>query len=74
MRGRDFARHGNWGGRNHGRWRHHRGRRIFIGAPYFYDYGYYNDGYYGGDCGWLYRRAIATGSPYWWRRYEQCTY
>ena len=24
-------------------------------------------------CGWLYRRAVATGSPYWWNRYYQCT-
>ena len=25
-----------------------------------------------GDCGWLRRRAIETGSSYWWRRYREC--
>lgn len=24
------------------------------------------------DCGWLRRRALDTGSPYWWRRYRAC--
>jgi hypothetical protein len=43
---------------------HHR-RFIFIGA-YPYDYGY------GYGCGWLRRRALHTGSPYWWHRYEAC--
>jgi len=28
---------------------------------------------YGGGCGYLYRRAVATGSPYWWDRYRRCT-
>ena len=61
---------GSIGGRFHGRHRH--GNRFFVGLP-FYGYGYYDYdyGYYGG-CGWLYRRAIYTGSPYWWRRYELC--
>lgn len=26
----------------------------------------------GGSCEWLRRRAIITGSPYWWRRYRIC--
>ena len=47
---------------------HHRFRNFaFIGFPY-YDYDYY----YGGGCGWLHRRAIYTGSRYWWYRYYQC--
>ena len=25
-----------------------------------------------GRCEWLRRRALATGSSYWWRRYRQC--
>ena len=29
---------------------------------------------YGDDCWWLLRRAEMTGSPYWWRRYEECVY
>ena len=72
-RGGNFARRGNFaqGGKNWGHGRHHRrGNRFFVGVP-FYDYGYY-DGYYGGGCGWLYSRALATGSSYWWRRYELC--
>jgi hypothetical protein len=32
---------------------------------------YYAGSYYGG-CGWLYRRAAYTGSPYWWHRYHEC--
>ncbi len=26
------------------------------------------------DCGWLRRQAVITGSPYWWRRYQDCLY
>ena len=47
--------------------RHHRGddrdREFGFGRPYYDDYG---------DCGWLRRRAIETGSSYWWRRYREC--
>jgi len=51
---------------------HHRhfDRRIFIGGPAYY---YYDDSYgYTDGCYWLRRRALATGSPYWWSRYEAC--
>ena len=62
------------GGRWHGdRHEHHRrgSRFFFASVPYYY--GYYDDhGYGGDDCGWLYRRAIQTGSPYWWQRYQVC--
>lgn len=59
------------GGRGH-RHHKHRHRRIYgyypyYGAAYYGGYGY---GY--GDCGWLRRKAIRTGSSYWWRRYESC--
>lgn len=56
--------HGN--GHNH----HH---RRFYAAP-FVGYGaYYGDSYYSGSgCAWLRRRAEATGSGYWWSRYEAC--
>jgi hypothetical protein len=27
---------------------------------------------YSGGCGFLARRARATGSPYWWRRFRAC--
>lgn len=33
---------------------------------------YFWNGYYYGDCRWLRRRAIETGSAYWWRRYRLC--
>ena len=49
------------------------GRRVFFAAAYPYYYNDYYDYGYGG-CGWLYRRATATGSPYWWHRYHACVY
>ena len=54
---------GHWHG--HGHW--HRGWG-FAAYPAFYG----GDYYYGGGCGWLHRKAIATGSRYWWSRYEVC--
>ena len=45
--------------------RFHRHRFAFIGVyPY----------YYGEGCYWLKRRAIITGSHFWWRRYYACRY
>jgi hypothetical protein len=44
---------------------HRHNRFVIVGAyPYYYDDG----------CYWLRRRALYTGSPYWWRRYNACTY
>lgn len=65
-----------FGGKNWGGHRHHHNRRFFYGAPFVGYYGGYGYGYDGGygDCGWLKRRAIVTGSGYWWRRYEACRY
>ncbi len=37
--------------------------RRFIAGPVFI---------VGRRCGWLRKRAIVTGSPYWWRRYRAC--
>ncbi|MFT3731048.1 MAG: hypothetical protein QM780_06420 [Hyphomicrobium sp.] len=79
--GRGYANYNrnHWnGGKN---WRHHHGRYwrrypIYAGYPYYDDY-YYDDYYVsddGDDCAWLYRRAIQTGSSYWWRRYRACEY
>jgi hypothetical protein len=67
-RGRFASRHDD-GDRHH---RHHHGHdNFFIGAyPYVYDYDYYA----GNDCEWLRQRAIATGSEYWWSRYQSCIY
>jgi hypothetical protein len=71
---------GGRGGRHFGfrDGRHHRDGRVgvFIGSGFGYD-GYGYDGYYYDDdysCAWLYRRAVYTGSSYWWRRYRDCAY
>jgi hypothetical protein len=37
------------------------------------DFGYYGYGYVSSECDWLYRRAVNSGSAYWWRRYRACT-
>jgi hypothetical protein len=59
---------GNWNGNHH----HHGYYNRFYAYPFFYGGSYYADtGYYGG-CGWLYRRALASNSPYWWNRYYAC--
>jgi hypothetical protein len=67
-RGRDgFARPR----KGHGH-RHRGGNRRFYSygsEPYYY--GYY-DSYYGDRCASLRRKALRTGSRYWWRRYERC--
>ena len=33
---------------------------------------YYDDYAYGDNCYWLRQQAYATGSPYWWSRYNSC--
>ncbi len=54
-----------YGHRHHGG--HWRGPRygFSIGVPL------YAGSYYAG-CSWLHRRAVETGSRYWWRRYREC--
>jgi hypothetical protein len=49
---------------------HHRHfrRGLAVGVP-LAAYGAY---YYGSGCEWLHRRAIYTGSGYWWNRYYAC--
>ncbi|HXF55726.1 MAG TPA: hypothetical protein VNK52_16550 [Hyphomicrobiaceae bacterium] len=40
------------------------------GGPYIGGYGY---GYAGfGGCWWLKKKALKTGSPYWWNQYYLC--
>jgi hypothetical protein len=56
---------------SHGR--HFHARPHFFRARYIapvYAYTYY-DGY-GDGCYWMKRRALHTGSPYWWHRYRAC--
>lgn len=64
-RGRSYRRGRVYGYRGY-RGRRYRGRRYRRGRVYGY--------YYGGGCAWLRRRAYATGSAYWWRRYNRCRY
>jgi len=54
-------------GRHHHR--HFRGRTFVYGYGYPYVYGDYG---YSDSCYWLRRRALATGSSYWWNRYYDC--
>lgn len=74
--GRSVTRQGrtirDGGGRRFSRsYIHRHGRRHTWGPGIYF---WFYDGYYYGDCEWLRRRAIATGSRYWWRRYNQCRY
>ena len=73
--GRNFAHNGNFARNNwNGNWdrHHHFHNRFFVGAPFFYGGYYAYNGY--GNCAWLWRQAIITGSPYWWERYQACLY
>ena len=64
-RGRDRA---DWRGPGY-RDRIRRGQRYSWGPGVAF---YFSDGYYYGECRWVKRRAIETGSRVWWRRYERC--
>jgi hypothetical protein len=37
---------------------------VWVYGPDYYSYG--------DDCYWLRQRAYATGSSYWWNRYNAC--
>ena len=65
--GQHYAHGGNW---NNNYYSHHHGKYGHYRRGYPW-YGVY--AYGGGGCGWLYSRAITTGSAYWWDRYYQCT-
>jgi hypothetical protein len=43
-----------------------RHRHIYVLPPTFYGIYDYS------SCGWLRRRALRTGSPYWWESYHAC--
>ena len=45
--------------------------RGFYGRPFIGYRAYYGGGYSEG-CGWIRKRAQATGGRYWWTRYENC--
>jgi hypothetical protein len=51
------------------------GVQLYFGAgPVFRDdrFSYRNRFFRGGDCRYLRRQALRTGSRYWWRRYRNC--
>lgn len=48
------------------RHRYYRGSGIYFAAPFIYG------GYSYSSCAWLRRKAIRTGSRYWWNRYYEC--
>ena len=56
---------------NHDHDRFHNRHRVFRNGAWVWVYGpdYYA---YGDNCYWLRQRAYATGSPYWWSRYNAC--
>ena len=59
--GKRYAYRGDYKhGAHDGRFRRYRWYNTTL-----FSYGY-------GGCGWMYRHAIATGDPYWWKRYKQC--
>jgi hypothetical protein len=62
----------NTRGHDHRGHRHRGHRHRFVGVPYGYGYGYTDYGYYDGACAYEYNRAVATGSAYWWNRYQEC--
>jgi len=64
-RGRDNN-HNNHNNR-HRVWRN--GAWVWIYGPGYYAYDNYA---YGDNCYWLRQQAYATGSPYWWSRYNAC--
>ena len=46
------------------------GAGVGLGYGYYGGYGYG----YGPSCYWLKKKAIHTGSSYWWHKYKQCKY
>lgn len=44
---------------------------ISIGVPLVGYGAYYGYRAYS-ECGWLRHRAVVTGNPYWWSRYNAC--
>ena len=55
-----------WSGKydKHHNYGHYRRYGAWYGVPLYSS---------GGGCAYLYQRAIATGSSYWWDRYHRCS-
>lgn len=61
-----------YGGKHHHGRKHARFHKYrFVGVPLAY-YGYSNYAYLDNSCYWLRRRALDSGSSYWWNRYYAC--
>ena len=68
--GRSFSGRTSSSGRVYG---HNRGRRFHRHGRNGVAFGYFDDDYgYVGSCDYYRRRALVTGSRYWWRRYHHC--
>jgi hypothetical protein len=70
----DRLEHRRFAERGHDFDRFHYRHRVFRNGVWVWVYGpdYYAYDDYGGDCWWLRRQALITGSPYWWSRYNSC--
>jgi hypothetical protein len=63
---------GIYGGKFHKGHKHARFHKYrFVGVPLAY-YGYSTYDYWDNSCYWLRRRALDSGSSYWWNRYYAC--
>lgn len=65
---------GGYGGKGAGGgvWMKEKRRGGYWRGPRYYEGRTYR--YRRSPCGWLRRRAVETGSRYWWRRYRACIY
>ena len=83
--GRSGGKHASRGGKPHKhassgagkKYAHPRGHKPYShyrNFPRYRYYGWYGGpfGYSPGGCAWLYRKAVATNSRYWWNRYRAC--
>ena len=62
--------HRRFSERDHDFDRFHNRHRVFRNGVWVWAYG--PDYYSYNDCWWVRERALATGSPYWWSRYNYC--
>ncbi|MGV1014390.1 MAG: hypothetical protein ACOYB4_05410 [Methyloceanibacter sp.] len=67
--GKGRGNYGKYAGRGYNKGRYYR-----RGYPYVWGGLALSGAYYGSNCGWLYRQAQATGSAYWWQRFQDCQY
>jgi hypothetical protein len=66
----DRFEHRRFSERDHDFDRFHNRHRVFRNGVWVWVYG--PDYYSYNDCWWLRERALYTGNPYWWSRYNYC--